>query len=329
MALDADDYTDSNAPGGSLAGKGTVSVYTDYDNPDSDFDGMLDGYEFLAAKDGGWQHPMITNNRYALILASGSYKPEENFLAFWNTAEAVYNTIHDYYGYENKNIDLLYWDGVSKGSDIVTGSTEEEVVNSTLNSLVAKTGQNDFVFLYMTGHGFYDGDQKSYDVENAKNSGIAIYNPDNLLANNHITYEWLNSFVKKLNNRAARVTFIMEACYSGRGIEVFPQEGLIYVASSDGALESFGQRDNLGLFGFHALKALQHPALANVPTYKEIVSIDLSFDKDKFMISMEELFSYVKDKILLPPYNQEPQLDGNGNYVANEKDEGIAGNTYL
>jgi len=318
ITLDGDAFETTNAPPGSTSGRDTITIYTDPDNPDSDFDGMLDGYEYLAAKDGGWQDPVITNNRYAFIMGGGSSDSLENFLAFWNTAEAVYNTIHDYYGYERKNIDVLFWDGKPKGADIVTASTEKVNIEASLNSLIAKVGPNDFVFLYITGHGYPNS-----------GGGIAIFDYGNLTENDHMSYEWLDGFMEELSRRASRVTLIIEACFSGQGVEVFPRDNLVFVASSDSQSESFGQRDGLGAFGFHTIKAMQHPALANVPTYKEIVNIDLSFDKDKFMISIEELFHYVNDKISLPPYSQFPQLDGNADYIANEQDEGIAANTYL
>jgi len=329
VVLDGDDFNATNAHDNVLHDEEMI-IFTDPDNPDSDFDGMLDGYEYLAARAGGWQDPLITNHRYAFLMATGSYNNLENFPAFWNTVEDVYYTLHDFYGYRHRDIDLLYWDGKTKGPDIVTGATDRGSINATLDALEHKVGKNDFVFLYMTGHGFYDGPQSGYTTEDALKSGIAIFDPENVgTKNDHITYEELDGFMEGICEKAKRIAFIVEACYSGRGIEVFPRSNLVYVASSDGSKVSFGQRDNLGLFGFHALKALEHPALANVPTYKEIVNIDLSFDRDKFMISIKELFEYVKDKITLPPTSQYPQLDGNANYVANEEREGIAGNTYL
>jgi len=335
VSQDSDDFFETNAQLSTMfTNDSEIIVYTDPGNKDSDFDGILDGYEYLAAKNGGWQNPMITNNRYAFIMASGSHVPDENFNAFWNTAEAVYNTMHDYYGYESRNIKLLFWDGEGNNPDMVDGSTEKADINSTLNSLENSVGRNDFVFFYITGHGFYDGPKSGYSTEDAMNSGIAIFDPDNVgTKNDHITYEELEGYTSRIAKKVSRMTIVIEACYSGRGLEVFPlpdsPEKLVFIASSDGEKVSFGQRDSFGIFGFHALKALEHPALANVPTYKEIVNIDLSFDRDKFMISMKELFDYVNDKITLPPNSQFPQITGDGDFISDDGDEGVASNTYL
>ncbi|MEM4293930.1 MAG: C13 family peptidase [Thermoplasmata archaeon] len=83
-------------------------------DPDDEGDGMSDYYEWLyGIAYGGWQHLLIYNARYAILVGGGGVNPpssteDANIPAFWIDTYTMYNKLVEGCGYLPENVELLY-----------------------------------------------------------------------------------------------------------------------------------------------------------------------------------------------------------------------------
>jgi len=295
-----------------------VHVYTEPHNPDSDFDGMLDGYEVATGvRIGGWQDPMVTNNRYALLIAGGSTNPNDNYPSIKNDIELAYEVLHDFYGYENQNIKVLSWDGEIHTMDIVDGPGSLEEIDRTFDELEQEMGPNDFLFIYIVSHGQIG----KVEVFNSP-SKHDIFEYDALMEN-------LTSI--KNNAEVKRIAVVVEACHSGSTLFDVQGDDMIVISSTEPEDDSYTFSESYALFTYYFFEALEHPNLASLPSYEKVRKIELTFEEHKF-ISLGEAFTITRDKLRIQSITkggQIPQIDQNGDGIPDDKEEGLAYLTYI
>ncbi|MBN1800831.1 MAG: caspase family protein [Candidatus Lokiarchaeota archaeon] len=188
---------------------------------DSDGDGMWDGYEIYAWKQGGWQNPVVYNERYAVLLAGGlNNKPE-----FWNEMVRMYDTLVKGYNYKPENIWVLYADGNPPNEDnfdpisnwdlswILKDSVEThgEMIKTmrpatplsvflSLTDLSNRLTSDDSLFFWVHNHG--EGEPT------APNASIYLWGEDAFLTDAELTSYFLNA-------EFAQATFVLGQCFSG------------------------------------------------------------------------------------------------------------------
>ena len=278
--LDADDYTatfsaDPVSP--ITISTDTINYRTDWKNPDSDFDGMLDGYELATGRlNGGWSDPMVTNTRYAVLIGGGDIEQESNYLAFSNAVITVYEAIHNSYGYLDKNIHVLFWDGEPLAIDIVDDDGSLNSIYSTFEHLSLKSTKNDLLFVYLTSHGTYD--------ENQNLGRVQVYlKPGDVVAKNYtLSYDILAA--KMSNVTAAEKVLIIEACNSGSAALSFDIGDDVQIFTSSTKEDvTFTYPNGNPPFTHHFMQALTNPILGSIPTLTEIKSLDIKLEESEFI----------------------------------------------
>ncbi|MBN1803125.1 MAG: caspase family protein [Candidatus Lokiarchaeota archaeon] len=136
--------------------------------PDTDFDGMYDGYEVIANFEGGWQESIYPNERYAVLLGGNP-----DLAWFWLDLCDMYDLLIEDYGYKKENVIVLYGDGgpptgefirddqlqyISEESiethrDMIDGPSSRNTVIWALAMLSQVVTSDDSVFFYYSGHG--------------------------------------------------------------------------------------------------------------------------------------------------------------------------------
>ncbi|MCK4613282.1 MAG: caspase family protein [Thermoplasmata archaeon] len=295
-----------------------VHVTTDPHNPDTDYDGMLDGYEVATGiRIGGWQDPMVTNNRFAFLLAGGSTKPADNYPSIKNNVEYAYEVLHDFYGYTSHNIKVLSWDGKIQTMNIVDAPGTLPEINNAFKELGNEMGPNDFLFVYITSHGVP--------------GKVEVYNTPK--KHDMFRYTWLMDNLTSIHEQTGvkRIAVVVDACYSGSVIFDVKGDYIITIASSKADDESYASKDVHSLFTHYFYEALEHPNLASLPSYEKVKNVEFTFEEHRF-ISLGEAFTISKDKLRVQKISgreQIPQIDQDGDGLSDEKEEGLAYNTYI
>lgn len=316
-------YAKSLDGGDALQTNGTktnmlVHISTDPNNPDSDFDGMLDGYEISTGENnGGWQDPLVTNDRYALLIAGGSTNPADNYPSIKNDVEYAYEVLHDFYGYEDDKIIVLSWDGEAQDKDVVDAPGTLAEIEGAFDDLKDQMGPNDFLFVYIVSHGL-EGVVEVYNTPQKHD----LFSYDGLMEN-------LTSIQN--NGGAKRIVVVVEACHSGSCLFDVKGDNIIVIGSTAAEDDSYTFSSGYALFTFYFFDALEHPNLAFLPSYEKVKNVDLTFEEHKF-ISVGEAFRIAKDNLKIQGITKDdqiPQLDQNGDSVPDTKEEGMAYQTYI
>jgi len=327
ISLNAPDYeyAVSLDGGNTLVTNGTVMnmmvhVATDPNNPDTDFDGMLDGYEVATGvRIGGWQDPLVTNNRYAFLLAGGSTNPNENYPSIKNNVEFVYEVLHDFYGYSDENIRVLSWDGEVQNKDIIDSSGTLGDIESAFDDLEQEMGPNDFLFVYIVSHGLVG------QVEVFKSH----------VEHDVLEYSDLMENLTSLRSSVGlkRIALVVEACHSGSCINDVQGDDIVVIGSTEPADDSYTFSESYALFSYYFFEALEHPNFASLPSYEKVKNVELTFEEHKF-ISLGEAFTVARDKLRvqgITKNEQVPQIDGDGDGIPDPEgsETGIAYVTYI
>jgi hypothetical protein len=300
-----------------------VHVATDPHNPDTDYDGMLDGYEVAVGENiGGWQDPLVSNERYAFLLAGGSTNVNDNYPSIKNDVEYAYEVLHDFYGYKADNIIVLSWDGKVQNKDIVDGPGTLEEIGDAFDHLKEEMGPNDFLFVYVVSHGLP--------------GVIEVYNTPQ--QHDLFKYEWLMENLTAIQNDggtsgggAKRMTVVVEACHSGSCLFDIAGDGIIVIGSTAPEADSYTYSGGYALFTFFFFDALEHPSQATLPSYEDVKNVDLTFEEHKF-ISVGDAFRISKDNLKIQGITKDdqiPQLDQDGDSIPDVKEEGLAYVTYI
>ncbi len=293
-------------------------VFTDPNNPDSDFDGMLDGYEVTAgANIGGWQDPRVTNDRYAFLLAGGSTLPQNNYPSIKNDIEYAYEVLHDFYGYEDEKIKVLSWDGKVQDKDIVDSPGTLADIDDAFRELEGELGPNDFLFVYIVSHGLP--------------GVVEVYKTPQ--EHDLFKYDWLMENLTSIRNSggAKRIAVVVEACHSGSCLYDVKGDGIIVIGSTEPEDDSYTFSSGYALFTYYFFEALEHPNLAFLPSYEKVKNVELTFEEHTF-ISLGEAYTIAKDNLKIQGFakgSQNPQLDQDGDSLPDDEEEGLAYLTYI
>lgn len=295
-----------------------VRFTTDPLNPDTDHDGMLDGYETATGVAfGGWQDPLVTNHRFALLIAGGSTNPEENFPSIRNSVEYAYGALHDFYGYRNDHITVLSWDGQPRTRDVVDAPATLEEIGKAFDDLAVRMGPNDLLFVYIVSHGL----PGSVEVYNSPEKHDLLH------------YSWVmeNLTAIRSSGAARRIVVVVEACHSGSSLFDIRGEEMVVVASTAPEDDAYAFFGSYALFSYFFFHALQHPNLAFLPSYTRIRNLDLTFE-DRTFISVGEAFRIAKDSLKIHGIAQNlqvPQMDQDGDGIPDTRESGMAYMTHI
>ncbi len=269
-----------------------IRYRTDWKNPDSDFDQMQDGYELATGKAGeGWCEPMVTNQRYAVLIGGGSGNQEGNYRAFANGVVTVYEALHNSYGYLNRNIHVLFWEGDDLAVDIVDRDGSLDSITATFDALGTQSTENDLLFIYISSHGSYNasfgrGQVAVYDDPRENPEGETIF-----------TFPMLKTEVMKVTS--AEKILVIDACNSGSAALAFEAIDNVQIyTSSTKEDETFAYPDGTPPFTHHFMQALVNPILGAIPTFDEIKNLDVDLGSKDF-ISLGEAYRTTKAKLKL------------------------------
>jgi len=290
--LDGDDYfyTSSAYEDSPITtGTDTINYRTDWKNPDSDFDGMLDGYELATGRlNEGWSDPMVTNRRYAVLIGGGTVNQEGNYQAFSNAVITVYESLHNTYGYLNANIHVLFWDGKPLAIDIVDDDGSIASIEATFDSLSQTSTRNDLLFVYFTSHGTYN---------ETRNKGSALVYSDPATSSGELPLPYDKLAEVMGNVTAAEKILVIEACNSGSAALAFDVGDNVQIyTSSTKDDETFVYPNGNPPFTHHLMQALTNPILGSVPTFTEIKNLDIELEESEF-ISIGKAYEKSRGKL--------------------------------
>ncbi|UCE39177.1 MAG: PKD domain-containing protein, partial [Thermoplasmata archaeon] len=207
-------------------------VGTNPENPDTDGDAMLDGYEEeCGVSNGGWQNPTVHNDRYA-VLYVGGVRSGGNHPRYWNQLVDIYDVLLDDYRYTAQNVFVFYADGNTPDNnncnnpgacnainthttmidDDATDATITTFLDTTLENTL--TDPNDFLYVWFYDHG---------DDANVPDASVMCWG--NGLLDDHEVEDWLADYT------CARIAVTMGTCYCGGFID----PGLLSAGSTQAA----------------------------------------------------------------------------------------------
>ena len=111
-----------------------------------------------------------TTERYALLL-SGGVNTANNHARYKNDLSFIYDTLLNYYKFEEDHITTIYFDGSVQdldgdGDDDIDFAATEANVNTTFNMIKASLDADDLFFIFVTDHGM------GYDIETGGTGGF-------------------------------------------------------------------------------------------------------------------------------------------------------------
>ena len=186
---------------------------------------------------------------YAIILSGGVNKMS-NYERYWNDCSFIYQTLVNKYGVPKENIFPIMSDGNNPAEDmrLTTGGFKSQPldldndgvadiklaatkanIQSTLNSLKTKLGEDDHLFFYVIDHGgSTDNQSKSY---------ICLWGGENL--HDYQLASMLSPFTQKNVN----VNVVLGQCFSGGFIDDLTKAGCVVATASTGSEYSWACGD--------------------------------------------------------------------------------------
>lgn len=186
---------------------------------------------------------------YAIILSGGVNKMS-NYERYWNDCSFIYQTLVNKYGVPKENIFPIMSDGNNPAEDmrLTTGGFKSQPldldndgvadiklaatkanIQSTLNSLKTKLGEDDHLFFYVIDHGgSTDNQSKSY---------ICLWGGENL----H-DYQ-LASMLSPFTQNNVNVNVVLGQCFSGGFIDDLTKTGCVVATASTGSEYSWACGD--------------------------------------------------------------------------------------
>lgn len=253
----------------------------------------------------------ITNpNAVAVVIGNSEYEHTSNVKYAVNDAELMKKYLIEVLGYKEGNV--FFETNITKGTFENYFGTRENS-NGKL-SLYVKSEISD-VFIYYAGHGFPDKDGNVYFLPKDAEPNIVQLGgyPMNTFYNN----------ISKLN--AKSVTIILDACFSGFGIqrsvsgvrivedvkEEIPN-GSIMTSSAASQESTWLDQEKHGMFTYFFMRALHDKEIADV-------------NKDR-KLTIGEIYDYVADSNEGVPYyarrinhlDQHPEFKGDREKVMME-----------
>lgn len=101
----------------------------------------------------------VDPNKYAVIINGASGEPEyANQFEQWTTQ--LSSVLSERYGFDSKQIKVL----TEKPAGATTGRATAEEVKATFASLKSQLDANNILFLFLIGHGSYDGKESKFNL---------------------------------------------------------------------------------------------------------------------------------------------------------------------
>lgn len=304
----------------------SVRITTSTSDPDSDGDGMLDGYEMLAQQRHGLQHPWITNQRYALLLVGGGDEDggeEQNYPAFWNNLARMHDTLTDYYNYDPTHITTLFWSGShSTRSELIDGSLRLWQIDHHLGRIRDNLTRNDLFLIYISAHGASEGGFRIYSGDDSRE----IYSYQRLS-------EYFDAHLMEGDEPIfGELVTLIDVCYGGTALDagLGGVDRVIISASEADEPGTTVTTDGAGtVFSFHMITNLRNPNLQNVPTLENIRKLDFEFE-DRMLVSLQEAYNRARESTLVATINnQHPVVDGDGDNTPDSSAQPLTEATFL
>lgn len=231
---------------------------------------------------------------YAIILSGGINKMS-NYERYWNDCSFIYQTLVNKYGVPKENIFPIMSDGNNPAEDmrLTTGGFKSQPldldndgvadiklaatkanIQSTLNSLKTKLGEDDHLFFYVIDHGG--------STDNKSQSYICLWGGENL--HDHQLASMLSPFTQKNVN----VNVVLGQCFSGGFIDDLKKIGCVVATASTGSEPSWACGDiPYDEFVYQWTTAINGANHRGVKVYPDT-------DKNG-RITMDEAFIYAKN----------------------------------
>ena len=274
--------------------------------------------------DGGWQHPYLHNARYGILLGSGSVLENENYPAYWNDIEYLYEILDEDYNYLEEDIHLLYsvWgdEDHSGDDDRIDDEASKDGLLRAIEDISSRITKTDFLLIAYRGHGedtkengeIVDGSIRLASEEND------INDDDDRPKVTHMRYSELGGHLDKLTY--GRLAVIKQTCYSGSAIQHLEKEDRIIMASSKADEESYSTYDEYygnenGAFFFEGIKQN-----GGRDVYEGVVkSLGTQETPKNLLYAFEKGYEAARNNGISEDFRSTPQISG----------ENLAEKTYL
>lgn len=184
---------------------------------------------------------------YAIILSGGINKMS-NYERYWNDCSFIYQTLVNKYGVPKENIYPIMSDGTNPAEDmrLTTGGFKSQPldldndgvadiklaatksnIQSTLNSLKTKLGEDDHLFFYVIDHG---GTSNGH-------SCICLWN------NEQLKDTELADMLKPFTDKFVNVNVVLGQCFSGGFNSYLTKVGCVVASASTGSESSWACPD--------------------------------------------------------------------------------------
>jgi hypothetical protein len=203
-----------------------------------------------------------TAERYALLI-SGGVDLASNFICYKNDLSFIYDTLVNYYRFDEDHVITVYFDGSSQdldgdGDNDVDYAATKANVNTAFNTIKASLDANDLFFIFVTDHGTQYESPEAED-DDGIDEGICLWdsNGDGL----HLDEVILDNELAALaSGTPGTLVFLFTQCFSGGFIDDLSASNRIIMTSCLEEGESHGFYINsLGYdyFAYHWTVALQ------------------------------------------------------------------------
>jgi hypothetical protein len=255
-------------------------------------------------------HPALCNltlpvagEKYALLYSGGINK-DKAYMRYWNDLSLYYNMLVWQFGYDPDNIVVVYKNGVAEDNSMpVHYAANLDGVATAFNYLRDVMGFNDQFFLFMTNHGGTWTDVGSPDPTDEEPAGDQV--DETTFYYNEAVGIFDEQFVSWVNNlRFARMTCVMEQCFSGGFIYDLRGNNRVIVSAANEIEVSYGgaKYDEFAMLFAAALVGFHLETGA---------AVDADTDNNG-KVSILEAFLYAKGA---DPHPEHPQFEDNGDGI--------------
>jgi exo-beta-1,3-glucanase (GH17 family) len=224
----------------------------------------------------------VASQRYALLL-SGGVNLIENDKSFKNDLSFVYDTLVNYYKFEEDHVISIYFDGNSQdldgdGDNDIDYAATKANFNTAFNFIKTSLGEEDLFFIFATDHGTQYESPEAED-EDGIDEGICLWDSDgDGLELDEVILD--NELATLASGTPGTLIFVLQQCFSGGLISDLSASNRIIMTSCLEEESAHGANiDSMGydFFSYHWTVAVQG------------FSADNNSDGQ---ISMQEAFDY-------------------------------------
>jgi hypothetical protein len=218
--------------------------------------------------------------RYAVIVSSVS--GEEEFQEkFWNWSHQMYESLNEELKFPKETVFLLTADPV-KESTIPTVKATKVELSKVFDRLASKTKPNDILFIFLIGHGNFDGSDYKFN----------LVGPD-------ITGSELKAILDRFSNQ--QVVFVCATPCSGILIKTLSQKGRVIITATKNEFEN-----NKTIFAQFFVEAFKNKA-ADLDKNAQVSLLEA------YLYTAQKVDAWYKDQNLLA--TEHPLLEDNGDGI--------------